>query len=766
MLVRCLCMLCGAYSLGIFASLPAADLFPGLVLLILICARGTNTRLLAFCLCGFAVMWLAACIVIDDRLDPAMQGDTISVVVRIAGFPRESDGSLRFVAEPRERPDLPARVRLAWYEPAIVPRLGETWRLRLRLRRPHGYMNPGTFDYEGWLFRQGIGATGYVVDHRDNRRLEVGSGPVSAFRQAFVDRVTGLLPDDDATAVLLAITVGARHRISREQWEQYAGTGTSHLMAISGLHIGLAAGSVFLLARALLALACRRINARDPALLLAVVAAGAYATVSGLAVPAARALLMALLAALAALRRRRVRATSLLAIPCLASLAANPLAIHAPGFKLSFAAVAVIFWSMQAHVPAPATPLAATMYARLRRIGLLQMTLLVGLFPLTSLIFGRFAPLAPLVNFLVLPLFNFITVPFALAGMFLDGLLDAAGNRLLVVAYHSIRPALGLVSFAASLPGGNADLVAPRGSAILVAVLPALYVLLPPGWPGRRLAWIALAATLLYRPPGPPAGCVDYRVLDVGQGLAVVLQAGNHTVLYDTGPSFRGGGSTAKFVIVPYLESRGIEELDVLIVSHADQDHAGGARFVASRFDVGTIFVGERIAGLGDTQRTCDTTSAWDANGIRFRFLHPQPDSAWEGNNASCVLEVSAGKHKLLLTGDIERSVESMLLDRRAIVPADTLIVAHHGSSTSSSREFVARIRPGVAIVSAGFANRWGFPKPEVVQRIRHSGAQLLETATAGAIGQRMCRSDDVSRPALERRDARRYWSAWYPLSY
>lgn len=766
MLLRCLCMLCGAYSLGLFAALPADELFTGLVLLIAICGRISKARHLAFLLAGFGVMWLAAAVAIDDRLDAATQGDTVSTAVRIVDFPRVANGSLRFIAEPLERPDLPARLRLAWYEPATLPGMGESWTLRVRLRRPHGYVNPGTFDYEGWLFRQGIGATGYVVDHPGNRRLDIAAGRVAEFRRAVVRRLTGTLPPDDATAVLLAVTVGARHGISRQNWDRYARTGTSHLMAISGLHIGLAAGGVFLLARALFALTCRRINARDPALMLAVAAGGIYATVSGFAVPAARALLMAVLAAVAALRRRRIRATTLLAIPCLAALVTNPLAIHAPGFKLSFAAVAIIFWSLQTHRPAPAGPastLTAKASATLRRAGILQMALLAGLFPFTSLIFGRFAPLAPAVNLLVLPLFNFVTVPFALTGMFLDGPLAIAGDRLLLVAYHSVRAALGLVSLAADMPGAGADIVAPGGCAVLVAILPAVHVLMPPGWPGRRLAWIAMAAAVLYRPPAPPEGCLEYRVLDVGQGLAAVMQAGEHTVLYDTGPSFRGGGSTAEFVIVPFLESRGISRLDAVVVSHADQDHAGGLRYIANRFDIDKLFVGERIPEIGEAQRTCDTASAWTASGVRFRFLHPLPDAAWVGNNASCVLEVTAAGHKLLLTGDIETSVESMLLARRAIGPVDSLIVPHHGSSTSSSPDFVAAVRPHLAIVSAGYGNRWGFPKSEVVRRFRHVGSRMLQTATSGAIGQRFCRGDEDSRPAMERRDARRYWTAGTP---
>ena len=208
MLFRCLCILSGAYSLGLLRSLPADDLFLALLILAVISFRLPATRFLAWFLLGFATMWVAAWSVIDNRLDPAVQGETISIVARIAEFPCITDDSLRFIVEHDERSDLPARVRLRWYEPEAVPVLGEVWQLRVRLRRPRGYANPGGFDYEGWLFRQRIGATGYVVPHKDNRRLAtVPVGLTSRIRQDFVNRVTQLLPNDDAAAVLLAVGV-------------------------------------------------------------------------------------------------------------------------------------------------------------------------------------------------------------------------------------------------------------------------------------------------------------------------------------------------------------------------------------------------------------------------------------------------------------------------------------------------------------------------------------------------------------------------------
>ena len=762
MLLRSLCLLSGAYTLSFLRSLPTDELFLPLLLLTGIAARRVRTRLFACFLFGFAAMWLAAWVVIDDRLDPALQGEAISMVARVADFPRTTGATLRFVVEPENRPDLPARVRLSWYDPEMVPGFGEVWQLHVRLRRPHGYSNPGGFDYEGWLFRQQIGTTGYVVSHTDNQRISaVPNGSMGQFRQQFVNRVTELLPDDDAAAVLLAVAVGARHRITREQWDRYAVTGTSHLMAISGLHIGLAAAGVFLLAWGIFAPICRCLNVRDLALAIAVLAAGMYAAVSGFAVPAQRAFLMALLAAAAVLGRHKLSVANLVAIPCIVLLLANPVAIHAPGFKLSFGAVAVLLWSLQGHVhrePLHSVRWVAQAIANLRRLGFLQIALLTWLFPLTTLMFGRFSLIAPLMNILILPLFNFITVPFSLIGMILQGPLQDLGDPLLLVAYHSIRAVLSLVAFAVELPAVRVEVPPLQGLVVVIATLPVMYVLFPAGWPGRKLAWVAMAAILFYRLPAPPTGCLEYHVLDVGQGLAVVLRAGEHTLLFDTGPSFRSGTNTADLVVIPFLQSRGIDRLDTLVVSHADQDHAGGVETIASRFAIGTTYVGEKMPGLALQQKTCSTAAAWTSNGVRFRFLHPAPETSWEGNNASCVLEVVTGGHKLLLTGDIEIPVEVALLENGLVGGANTVIVPHHGSRTSSSTDFVARLKPQLAIVSAGFGNRWGFPKDDIVRRWEHAGARLLDTATSGAIGQRICVAGGVAGISRERPESRKYW--------
>lgn len=705
---------------------------------------------------------LSAHAVISDRLSPHLAGQPTRFLARVADFPKLNAASLTFVAEPVGRDDLPRRIRLSWYDTDARPAPGETWQFEARLRRPRGLSNPAGFDYEAWLFRQGIGATGYVIDNAVNARQD--GRPVdriSRLRQRFVRRIEMRWPDDDAAAVVVAVAVGARHKITRQQWQRYAATGTSHLMAISGLHIGLAAGAVFLLCWFLLSFFCRRANIRDVAAIVAALTALAYAEVSGFAVPARRALLMTIVVVIAALRRRQLSPARLLASCCLAILVAEPLAVLAPGFKLSFTAVAILFWHLRVtRIPArtPRRRFLGLLLHGAGRLSSTQTALLFGLLPLTALLFQRVTLLAPFVNILALPVFNFVTVPASLLGLLLDGPLRAAGDIALGVAHGSVGVVLWLIRCTAELPYTNFHVAQPQGWLVAVVFLPSLMCLAPPGWPGRRLGLVAALAVILERPAAPPAACFDLQVLDAGQGLALVLRTPRHVAVFDTGPSFRGGSDTGQLVLLPYLRGEGIRSVDSLIVSHADQDHAGGVESLLQGVNVDRIWSGEAVDAGGRPPQPCLAGGSWRWDGIVFEFLHPQHAGRWHGNNASCVLQVRAGSQRIVLTGDIEAPVERRLADSGVLRPADIVLVPHHGSRTSSSDGFITSLRPKVAIVSAGYDNRWGFPKADIVDSWRRAGATVLNTAISGAIGYRICADRGIRRLSEQRLDHRRYW--------
>ena len=762
MLMLCLCALAGAYTLQLCSHLPDKFLLIVLVPVSLAAFFAPGIRFAGAYLLGLLLLAFAAHSVIDARLSPALVGKTIRIDARVADFPKDRGASLSFLVEPVGRDDLPGRIRLSWFEATTRPALGETWQFEVRLRRPRGFSNPGGFDYEAWLFRQAIGATGYVVNGSNNvRRDDQAVDRISRLRQRFAARIDARLPDDDASAVVLAVAVGARHTITREQWKRYAATGTSHLMAISGLHIGLAAGGVFFLCWFLLSFFCRRANIRDCAAVIAAIAALAYAEISGFAVPARRAVLMTIIFVLAGLFRRQISPARLLAICCLTILITDPLATQVPGFKLSFAAVAILFWHLRVtRIPAFAVSnrSVAMLLNGIRRLSSTQVALLLGLFPLTVLLFDRVAILAPFVNLLALPVFNFLTVPACLLGLMLDGPFQPAGNIALDIAYRSVSLVLWLIRHAAELPLANFHIARPEGLIVMTALLPSLWSLAPPGWPGRKLALVAALAMILYRPPPPPQDCIDMHVLDVGQGLALVLRTHRHAAVFDTGPSFRGGTDTGQLVLVPFLRSEGIASLDLLLVSHADQDHSGGAQSLTEEIGIKRMLTGEALDHIDLRQEWCHVGEGWHWDGIEFAVIHPAESGRWHGNNASCVLELRIARYRIILTGDIESPVESLLARSGVLAPADIVLIPHHGSRTSSSEEFVRSIRPKVAIVSAGFNNRWGFPKEDIVSLWRSAGAEVLNTASSGAISYRICRDDGIRRLAEHRRDDRKYW--------
>lgn len=759
MIRACLYLLAGNYALQLSSFTPDSDLLAALLVASIVCFFVGKFDTLLLFVAGAALFLLAAFDVIDSRIDPRFAGDSIVTTVRVADFPKQNGPTVSLVAETRDDFHVPRRLRLSWHEPPVAIRLGDVWQLELRLRRPRGGSNPGAFDYEAWLFHERIGAVGYVVSGSRNRLLRSGELTVTErIRQRVVDRVTAHADIAGAAGVLAAISVGARHLITADEWQRYATTGTSHLMAISGLHVGLAAAGGYFLALLGAAVFFRRGNQHLVATAAAMLIAAGYAALSGLAIPAQRAALMIGLAAIAVLRRRQVRPLVVIATVCIGILVASPLATMAPGFKLSFAAVMALIWMSQQYRGRTQAGWLSRSWQASRQLGAVQGMLLFGLAPLTVIIFDRIAFAAPLVNLIAVPVFSAVTVPFTLAGIVLDGALQPVGDRALLIAAMSLEGIGWLIARAAELPG--ADYATPRiaPAAWCLVALPAAWVLLPPGWPGRRIAVLALVALVLYQPQRPPPGCTEVDVLDVGQGLAIVVTTRRYAVVFDTGPAYRSGGSAAAAVLLPVLQYRGITRIDKLVVSHGDLDHAGGVQAVTGNLDVVDMRMGEPVAEMSATAKRCIAGDGWDYDGAQFEFLHPRPGSQHAGNDASCVLMITTGAHSVLLTGDIERPVEEELVRSGRVPRVDAVVVPHHGSSTSSSLPFVTALSPSLAVVSAGHGNRWGFPKAEVVRRWQGVGAEVLATSRSGAITIRLCDKGGVVSVTPQRTAQRRIW--------
>ena len=760
MIKACLGLLAGVYALHFTSFTSDSDLIIcalfGAALLFRIAGR-----IVAFMFLGGVLLFVAhARVVVADRVAHRFEGDSMVAIVTVTEFPVSRGDGYVLVVSPLEDARIPERVRLSWYRTSQRPRVGDIWQFEVRLKYPRGLVNPGGFDAESWLFRGRFGATGYIVNGARNKRLAMDTGGrLTRFRKDHVERLSATIADAESAAVVAAISVGARHLLSTEQWRRFADTGTSHLMAISGLHVGLASTFAFFAAwSGCVALRSTR-NHRRVALLAATATAISYTCVTGLATPAQRAMLMLVVGTVAVLRFRELRPALVLASTCLILTGVDPLATMAPGFQLSFLAVIVIIWIAIRRRPEGARGMAGRFANGAVQLLHLQLGLLAGLSPVTALVFQRTSLAAPVVNLLAVPLFSIVTVPAALLGVVLQGPLVAAGDlasQLSALSVNAIDRALGA---AAGLPHAAIPISRISGIAWLSLALTGAWAVLPPGWPGRHVSWLAIAALACHRIDGPSPGCVDMRMLDVGQGLAVTIRTTRHSLVYDTGPGYPDGGSSAVRTLIPYLRSEGVGRIDRVVLSHADIDHSGGTADLVAAYDVGEILSGEFLApGPYDAAR-CVRGQIWEWDGARFSVLHPPRGHDLSGNDASCVLQVEVGDHVLLLTGDIGTDIEHSLLAGGFIRSTGVVTVPHHGSDTSSSPAFIDTLRPSIALVSAGYRNRWDLPLPEIVSRWESGGASVYSTAAHGAIGIRICSETGIQRLDLHREARRRIWS-------
>ncbi|MBI2383348.1 MAG: DNA internalization-related competence protein ComEC/Rec2 [Gammaproteobacteria bacterium] len=728
----------GVLSVHALAELPPAPWLAALAVPALLPWRGRGYWAAAAFGVLFAV-WRAAP-VLAERWPEARHGDDVPVRGVVASLPEHGAQAWRFLLE-TDSPGIPRRIRVSWYRGAESIKAGECWRLVLRMRTPHGSLNPAGLDYEGWLFRQGIGATASV---REGQPCGAADGyRVLRWRQALVDRLGQWLSGHPALGLLAALTVGDQGGITDAQWDSFRLTGTSHLIAISGFNVGIVAGLAFFLFRwawSAWPRLCLWIPAQRVGLLGSAAAAVFYALLAGFEPPVQRAVAMLLAIVAAAWLHRLTEPSRVLALAWLAVLLLEPFAVLNPGLWLSFGAVAAIFYVSVGRVRPPGFWHAALF---------LQAMLAVALAPLCLYFFQGTSLLAPLVNLLAVPLFVVLT-PAALAGIVLALAWPALGVPLLGAVAQVLQMFAAGLDLAASAAGLWLA-ASPPPAALILALIGVALLFAPRGVPVRPLAALCFVP-LGFPPATAPREGFELTALDVGQGLAVVVRTAGHALLYDTGPSFEDGFDAGESVVAPNLLGSGLRELDLLLISHGDNDHAGGADAVRRRVPVRR----EVGAGLGEP---CRAAMAWVWDGVRFEILHPDGQS-WSDNDSSCVLRVAWNGHAALLAGDIEKKAEQRLLrDYAGRLPADVLIAPHHGSRTSSTAQFVDAVRPRVVVYGAGWRNHFGHPRPEVVRRYAALDAKQYVTGAAGAVTLRFA-AGGVSAPVLWRREAAHFWNA------
>jgi competence protein ComEC len=722
--------LLGACVLLCLPALPHAPVVAGVAAACLTLALLTrHPAALAFA-AGFALAWLQCEGRLASRLDPGLEGRSVTLAGTVASVPQGVAGGVRFTLATDAGSGLPPLLELTWYEPQWQPSAAERLRLEVRLRRPRGFANPGGTDLEARLLREGIGATGYVLGvQRLGRSLrDVASSPVLVARDAIAVRLRASLGERPATGIVAGLSVGLQDALSTAQWRELARSGTSHLMAISGMHIGM-----FALVAGWATARVQRWRqrrgapgaARDAAVIAGSCAALGYGALAGWSVPTQRTVLMIALVAVALRSRRRIGAADALALGAMAVLLVEPLAPLAVGFWLSFGAVAAILLVSDGRLGRTGL---------VRGYGQAQWAVSAGLVPVLAGSFGSLSLVSVGVNLLAIPLYTLVIVPAVLLGTALLLINAHCGSMLLETVAWLIETTWPLIAVPAGWSWATWGVAGPDAWSWTALAIGAAATLAPLPAPGRLAGLALVLAACVWRPPPPDPGAARFAMLDVGQGLAAVIQTRRHVLVYDAGPAFRSGSDAGAMAVEPYLRYRGLRRVDLLVASHDDLDHAGGAASVAGLLPV-TRFVGSgtALAGLGDVRR-CRRGTSWNWDGVVFEWLHPGPQLLDKDNDRSCVLRVKAGRHVVLLTGDIERAAETELLASDAALRADVLLVPHHGSRTSSTAAFVAAARPRWALVPSGHRNRWGFPKPDVVARWQAAGAEVLVGSTTGAI--------------------------------
>ncbi|MBS0335566.1 MAG: DNA internalization-related competence protein ComEC/Rec2 [Proteobacteria bacterium] len=724
---------------------------------------------------GFA--WAAGCahLRMHDRLAAELEGRDLVLSGVVASLPAVGERSVRFEfdVEAAPGPGVPGRILLSWYRSGIAAgpedapaalddpyavHPGERWLFTVRLKRPHGSVNPHGFDYEGWLLERGIGASGYVRQRGGQRKIGERNSVVDRIEQArerVRARFLDVLGDSDTAGILVALVVGDQRAIDAGDWRLFSRTGVTHLMSISGLHVTLISGMV----AALVAFGWRRsgslalvLPARKAAALAATFAALAYTLLAGFGVPAQRTFFM-VGAVAAALWSGRISSPSrVLALALLAVVLVDPWAVLAAGFWLSFGAVALIFYVSHGWTGR------ASWLAQWARV---QWAITVGLAPMALLLFSQVSLVGPLANAVAIPVVSAVITPLALASALLpaDALLrfaDVLAGWLMV-----------FLAWCDALPVAVWQQAVPPAWAVAAALAGVLWLLAPRGMPSR---WIGLAfflPVLTATPPRPAPGEAWVTTLDVGQGLAVLVRTAEHNLLYDAGPAYGTESDSGERIIAPYLRAIGALRLDTMVVTHNDSDHSGGAISVLQNAQVldfmSSLEPDNPIALAAPGPRPCVRGDRWQWDGVEFEVMHPARDDYADGslriNNLSCVLRVATAHGSMLLTGDIEKVAEALLVQREgAGLRADALLAPHHGSRTSSTAEFIDAVRPALLVVPAGYRNRFGHPRADVLARYAVAGTRVLRTDLDGAVTVRLAR--DGVQALGERAGRPRYWQA------
>lgn len=687
------------------------------------------------------VLWAIAFAMcrLSDRLPESVEGVDVQVSGVIADLPERDEKRVRFdfiiedagtgaatVIDPVQQ--LPGKLRLSWYYPDQPVKAGQHWTFTVKLKRVHGTMNPGGFDYERWLFTEGIGATGYV--RPSPKPVLLGSDSswsnIAVFRQLITDRLSNTLSNSPSLALIKALTIGDGNDITQQQWEVFRKTGTTHLVVISGSHIGLIAGLVYFLVLKLWAwTGWLSQSPQKVAAVSAVLVAVFYSGLAGFSVPTQRSVVMLAVAMTSIILQRNSRPLNTLSIALFAVLIFDPLAVLAAGFWLSFLAVSLIVYAVSGRL------------GRIKHVWTaikLHWVTSVGLSPLLLLFFQQVSLIAPLANLIAVPVISLLAVPLSLLAAVVMFVWPMLAGKLFYFVDTVLQSLWWLLVHLAEIPVASINHAPPSYWALLFAVPGVLLLLAPAGMPARWLSVVMFLPLALTDAEQPETGEINMTLLDVGQGLSAVVQTTHHLLVFDTGAKFSEQSDMGQSVLLPYLRSQGVAKIDSLIISHGDNDHIGGAASLMRGMPAEKVLtsVPQQLSGYAPIE--CAAGQSWSWDEVEFTVLGPKQAFVSENDN-SCVLQIRSKHSKVLLTGDIEAAAESWLVDTYGEgLKSDVLVAPHHGSKTSSTAGFLQAVNPGYILIPAGYKNQFGHPHKDILARYRQVDAKWLNSADNGAI--------------------------------
>ncbi|RLV59741.1 DNA internalization-related competence protein ComEC/Rec2 [Parashewanella curva] len=726
--------------------LPLEFLIPGVVIALILLYLRNYILLGAIC----AAIWLSGFteLLLDYQYDSKSKyinakAEIISLVSQNSDFLSADIRIIKssLIAYPYQY------LRIYWRTEQDI-KVGDKYLFSLRPKSVTSVSNEGGFNQQKNLLSKHVIGKANVVEAKQLS----SSQSLRAYLIEELIQQTKPLSNRD---LLLALLMGERQAFTEQRWQALRSSGTGHLVAISGLHLSVISVWCFLLTIMVLSWLTPSQGLRNLKIAIVLTCASAlfYAYLAGFAIATQRALIMLLTVMVLTLWKRVSSPWERLLIALFVVILLDPLAILSAGLWLSFGALSIILLCINRVISDEQVTGVNGVVSKFKIFIMIQLGLSFGLGLLGSLFFGGLSFHSVWVNLLAVPWFSLVVIPFAFIGFLVWWIGQTLGFQFdfgLQLTNWLLEPFSILVNQVVHLP---LSWIHIQPSWVIATAYLFLAVTLAFLINQKKKYWIAVILSLpliLQVLSSNRTNETEWKmhVLDVGQGLAIVLEKQGKVLLYDTGAKYGQDFSYAKTVVIPFLESKGLTDVDYIVVSHGDNDHAGGLGVIRNRFADAQL-----IGDIKNSDLPCDLgLITWQQ--LSLEFLWPlKPE---KGNNGSCVIRVSDTHNSLLLAGDIEKEAEYSLVNLNKHLQSDVLIVPHHGSRTSSTHEFINSVNPKLAIFTAGYQNRYGFPKPDVVSRYTNIGAEKLQTGIEGQI------SVVFSASAIKTRTYRRtiapYW--------